>query len=129
MEKDNSFQFMFSDKSLSDFDISACGGIESYSECVVAPQHWDSIHRIYVMYWNYARKNQSKVVALQFQSREGKCLMKTQLYDMHGSYDTYQIKEITLEDNERLIGVRSASLPRFERCGFHNDLQFVVGSI
>ena len=45
-----SFQFLFNDKTVSNFDISALGGISNYKECAVNPEDYGEIHKVSLMY-------------------------------------------------------------------------------
>ena len=72
-------------------------------------------------------KTDSCIYGLAFQDRKQNTLLKVGMIDEWRHKPGIAVKGITLEANERLVGVRSG------QCGFvkaqHFDLQFVIGRI
>ena len=65
--------------------------------------------------------------ALHIQDKHGTTLMKTARFDYALNNPNCKVKEVILQDNERLLGVTSAALPEYKTDGYHIDLQFVIG--
>ena len=56
--------------------------------------------------------------------------MKTSIFDSDlNQPNYYKVKEVILQDNERLLGVTSAAHPYFKTQGVHCDFQFVIGKL
>ena len=122
-----SFQFLFNDKTMSNFDISGKGGIANYKECAVKPQDYHKIHKVSILYWVGKDSCEGRLVALHIQDKQGTTLMKTALFDSYLNSANFKVKEVILQDNERLLGVSSAADPTCKISGWHMDLQFVIG--
>jgi hypothetical protein len=112
---------------MSNFDISGYGGIANYTECAVKPQDYHKIHKVSIMF--YVKKDGSEGIlyALHIQDKQGTTLMKTARFDSYLNHPKCKVKEVILQDNERLLGVTSAAHPNYKTWGCHLDFQFVIG--
>ena len=76
-------QFLFNDKTMSNFDISgADGGIAKFRECAVKPQDYHRIHKVSMLYYTEEGTYEDGLLeAIHIQDKQGTTLMKTALFD------------------------------------------------
>jgi hypothetical protein len=65
----SSFQFLFNDNTMSNFNISAYSDMAKFKECAVMPLDCPKIHKITIMYCNKEDSNKGRLEGLKIQDK------------------------------------------------------------
>ncbi len=72
------------------------------------------IKRVRLQYWTNKNSNEGCLTGLEFYDKQNQLILRAGLTESHKNDTNYKTTEFSLEEGERLIGIKSGLVPGFK---------------